>query len=55
MSDYLFCADYIGIIKNTQGLRVGVNLAFAIALHNIPEVQKSTYRPFWLSNLKILV
>jgi hypothetical protein len=43
MSDYLACADYIGIMKYMQGLRVGVNLAFAIALHNIPEVQKSTY------------
>lgn len=38
-----------------QGLRVGVNLAIAIALHNIPEVCKSTYQPFWLSNLRILI
>ena len=27
--------------KKLQGLHVGLNLAVAIALHNIPEVQKS--------------
>jgi len=28
--------------KKLQGLHVGLNLAVAIALHNIPEVQNST-------------
>lgn len=28
--------------KKMQGLHVGLNLAVAIALHNIPEVQNST-------------
>jgi hypothetical protein len=32
-----------------QGLHVGLNLAVAIALHNIPEVQKTTIWPFLLN------
>lgn len=38
-------ADLVGIFLS-QGLRVGLNLALAIALHNIPEVYVPYFKVF---------